>query len=73
MEHDGDPAGQHRTVGATLMGMGSFFGAVAVLLIGSETQLDMAFISPHGMLFFSTVFVLVGLWQWRLAKRYRDA
>ena len=73
MHNDGDPAGQHRAVGATLMGMGSVFSVLAIYLMSASTALDYAFISPQGMLFFSLLFVVVGAWQWRSARHFQES
>lgn len=68
MEKEGDPAGQHRTVGVTLAVMGTVFSGLALYLIAAD--FDMAFISPQGMLVSSVIFIIVGAWQWLSARKY---
>lgn len=72
MHPTGDPAGQHRTVGATLAGMGAAFSGLALYLMNTPTSLDMAYISPQGMLVFSLIFVAVGAWQWLSARQFQQ-
>jgi hypothetical protein len=68
VEHDGDPAGQHRTVGATLIAMGTVFSGLAVYLMVAEA--DLPFISPRAMLYTCMIFIAVGIWQWFSARQF---
>lgn len=67
----GGPAGQHRAVGNTLLGLGALGAVMAV--IAALLHLDLRLIDAQAMGVFSLVLAATGFWQRHRARQLGQA